>query len=53
MMFGSDWPVCVLAGDYAKVWKETNAALTGFTQDQIDAVLGSTAEKFYNLAGQQ
>ena len=53
VVYGSDWPVCVLAGDYAKVWKETNAALAGFTQDQVDAVLGGTAEKFYNLAGQQ
>jgi L-fuconolactonase len=49
-MFGSDWPVCVLAGDYAKVWYETNAALAGFTPDQIEAVLGGTAEKFYRLA---
>jgi len=53
LMFGGDWPVCVLAGDYAKVWNETNVALAGFTQDQIDAILGGTAEKFYNLAGQQ
>ena len=27
LMFGSDWPVAVLAGDYAKVWAETNKAL--------------------------
>ncbi len=50
LMFGSDWPVCVLAGDYAKVWHETNAALAGFTPAQIEAVLGGTAEKFYHLA---
>ena len=23
LMFGSDWPVALLAGDYAKVWRET------------------------------
>jgi L-fuconolactonase len=50
LMFGSDWPVCVLAGDYAKVWTETNHALAGYSQDEIDAVLGGTAEKFYRLA---
>ena len=27
LMFGSDWPVAVLAGDYAKVWDETNKCL--------------------------
>ena len=50
LMFGSDWPVCVLAGDYAKVWTETNHALAGFSQDEVEAVLGGTAEKFYRLA---
>ena len=27
LMFGSDSPVAILAGDYAKVWAETNKAL--------------------------
>ncbi|MFD0714524.1 amidohydrolase family protein [Paenibacillus sp. GCM10027626] len=49
MMFGSDWPVANLAGDYAKVWAETNKALEGRTQEEIDRVLGGTAIAFYNL----
>jgi len=49
LMFGSDWPVCVLAGDYAKVWTETNRALEGRGQDEIKAILGGTAERLYRL----
>ncbi len=49
LMFGSDWPVAILAGDYAKVWAETNKCLAGRSQAEIDAVLGGTATKFYRL----
>lgn len=49
LMFGSDWPVCVLAGDYAKVWAETNHALEGREQAEIDAILGGTAARLYNI----
>jgi L-fuconolactonase len=48
-MFGSDWPVCLLAGDYKRVWSETNEALQGRPQAEIDGVLGGTALKFYNI----
>lgn len=50
LMFGGDWPVATLAGDYAKVWHETNAALAGLSQDERDRVLGGTAVDFYRLA---
>jgi L-fuconolactonase len=50
LMFGSDWPVANLAGDYAKVWSETNKALQGRTPAEIAAVLGGTAIQFYGLA---
>ncbi|QNK55286.1 amidohydrolase [Paenibacillus sp. PAMC21692] len=49
MMFGSDWPVSNLAGDYAKVWTETKKAMEGRTQAELDAVLGGTAISFYKL----
>ena len=48
-MFGSDWPVAILAGDYAKVWRETNAALRSRSQKEIDAILGGTAQKVYRI----
>jgi L-fuconolactonase len=49
LLFGSDWPVSNLAGDYTKVWVETNKALEGRSQAEIDAVLGGTATRFYGL----
>ncbi|MCR8655940.1 amidohydrolase family protein [Paenibacillus endoradicis] len=49
LLFGSDWPVANLAGDYTKIWVETNKALEGRSQVEIDAVLGGTAIKFYGL----
>ena len=49
LMFGSDWPVAILAGDYAKVWSETNKALAGRSTDEINAVLGGTDAEFYRI----
>jgi len=48
-MFGSDWPVAILAGDYAKVWAETNKALAGRSHVETEAILGGTAAKAYRL----
>lgn len=49
LMFGSDWPVCTLAG----TWKEVLAAFTQALGPQIAderaKILGSTAAKFYGL----
>lgn len=50
LMFGSDWPVCTLAGDYARVWAETNTALAGQSQGEIDAILGGTAQRVYRVS---
>jgi L-fuconolactonase len=49
LMFGSDYPVAILAGDYAKVWTETNILLEKLAPDQKAQILGSTAAKFYGL----
>ncbi len=49
LMFGSDWPVAILAGDYAKVWQATVKALQSYSPEQQAAILGGTAQKFYNL----
>ena len=49
MMFGSDWPVSLLAGGFEKVWEETNQALAGYSQADQDAILGGTAVEFYKL----
>ena len=49
LMVGSDCPVCILAGDYAKVWAETNRALEGHSPAERDAILGATAQKVYRM----
>lgn len=49
LMFGSDWPVATLAGDYAKVWRETNRALEGHSERDLDLMLGGTARQVYNI----
>jgi L-fuconolactonase len=49
LMFGSDWPVAILAGDYARVWEETNKALASLGTDEREAILGKTATAFYSL----
>lgn len=49
LMFGSDWPVANLAGDYEKVWAETNKAIEGFNAQEKEAILGGTASRFYNI----
>lgn len=49
LMFGSDWPVATLAGEYIRVWVETKKALAGYSIADIDAVLGGTAAEFYKI----
>ncbi len=50
LMFGSDWPVCLMAGDYERVWNETLRVLEGLAPEARDAVLGGTAINVYGLA---
>jgi L-fuconolactonase len=51
LMFGSDWPVAILAGDYAKVWRETNVVLDSLGIDPGDraAILGENAASLYSI----
>ena len=50
VMFGSDWPVCILGGSYASVWDNTQTLLSGLSDADRDAVLGGTAVSFYRLS---
>lgn len=49
LMFGSDWPVAILAGDYAKVVSETDKATATLSDYDKAAIWGQTANSFYNL----
>ncbi len=49
LMFGSDWPVSVLAGGYERVWRGLSALFAELGQPARDAILAGTASSFYGL----
>jgi len=48
-MFGSDWPVCLLASDYAQTLGATRACLASLPPADQEAILHDTAGAFYRL----
>jgi L-fuconolactonase len=49
LMFGGDWPVAVLAGDYVKVFRETERLLGDLDPSDRARILGGTAAEFYRI----
>lgn len=49
LMFGSDWPVCLLGASYAETINIVKAYFSSFTQSEQDKVFGGNAIQFYNL----
>ncbi|WP_312858962.1 amidohydrolase family protein [Pseudonocardia xinjiangensis] len=49
VMFGSDWPVCELAGGYPAVRTTTEGLLADLLPTERAAVLGATARRVYGL----
>jgi L-fuconolactonase len=50
VMFGSDWPVCLLAASYDKVVGLVEELTAGLTTAERNSVLGGTATAVYGLA---
>jgi L-fuconolactonase len=50
LMFGSDWPVCLLAGSYAQVKQIIVNFTETLPQLDRDKVFGGSASRFYGLA---
>jgi L-fuconolactonase len=48
LMFGSDWPVCLLASDYRRWLDAAGALLGGLHREERDAVFGGVAKKVYS-----
>jgi L-fuconolactonase len=48
-MFGSDWPVCLLAADYGAVLALLEGAIKGLPEAERRWVLGETAVQTYSL----
>ena len=51
LMFGSDWPVCLLAGTYAQVLGMVQARIAALSESERAGVLGGNAERFYLRRG--
>jgi L-fuconolactonase len=49
LMFGSDWPVCLLAATYAQVKQIIEDYLGECTSAQKENIFGGNAIRFYNL----
>jgi L-fuconolactonase len=49
LMFGSDWPVCLLSGDYPQVASIVTDYLAQFPESSREKVLGGNAIRFYKL----
>jgi L-fuconolactonase len=49
LMFGSDWPVCLLAASYAEVVQAAVDLTSGLTGPERSAVFADTARRVYDL----
>ncbi|RLS57084.1 MAG: amidohydrolase [Planctomycetota bacterium] len=50
LMFGSDWPVCELAGTYQQVFNALRDCLSRLSANEQAEIFGGTAQRFYGLS---
>jgi L-fuconolactonase len=51
LLFGSDWPVCLLAGSYSEIVAGLDAALPAISPSERDLLYGGNAGRAYRLEG--
>jgi len=49
LMFGSDWPVCLVAADYARWFATVESLVQPLSTTERDAIFGGAATAFYHL----
>lgn len=49
VMYGSDWPVCLVAGNYAKIYDIVNDYVAKNCKDKASLIFGENAAKFYKV----
>ncbi|CAM4383823.1 amidohydrolase [Zobellia roscoffensis] len=49
LMFGSDWPVCLVAGNYGQVKSIVSHFISTLSSQDQNMILGANAREFYNL----
>ena len=50
LMYGGDWPISVLAGDYEAVWQGLSPLFDELPADDRAAVLAGTATRVYRIS---
>jgi len=50
ILFGSDWPVCLLAASYTQIKQTVEAYLMHYFPEALSAVMGENAIRFYRLS---
>jgi L-fuconolactonase len=49
LMFGSDWPVCLLASSYLKVLESFQSVLADLAEEDRDRIFSGNATEFYEV----
>lgn len=49
LMYGSDWPVCLVAGNYQQVKELVTNFIGTLSSNEQEAIMGENAISFYNL----
>jgi L-fuconolactonase len=49
VMYGSDWPVMLLAGDYERWYRTVRIAIAKLSQSEQDRIMGGTAAEAYGI----
>ena len=49
ILFGSDWPVCLVAASYEKMLEIVNEYFAAFSNEEQQQFFGLNAIRFYNL----
>ena len=50
LLFGSDWPVCLLSASYERVFELASETLGALSDPELSAVFGGNAAEVYRLA---
>ena len=53
MMFGSDWPVCLLAGSYDRVLGAAQSLLAELSEEDRRKIFAGNAIGFYRIEGDE
>jgi L-fuconolactonase len=49
MMFGSDWPVCLLAASYDQVLEAFDTLLADLSEEDRELIFSGNASAFYRM----